>query len=230
MLVSPQATVFGDTMRNITFSMADMHLYGPAFFDFLKLRKRFFVDQLGWNIPHDENVEMDQYDNPQAHYALVLDGDEVVGGARTLPTTAQWGSHTYMLRDAAQGKLNDIPEDVVMEDVVRGDLLECTRLVISDRLRTHAARSTCLSLIAEGLIDIGAEQGASRLICLSTTTLLRAVRRLGYEADQVGAPYVNCGDGRTYAVLSMSSRRRNPTAPHTTHHMSPQPVHAPSKV
>jgi len=217
-------------MESITFTMADMHLHGPAFFDFLKLRKRFFVDALGWNIPHDDDVEMDQYDNPQASYALVLQDGEVVGGARTLPTTAKWGSHTYMLRDAAQGKLIDIPDNVIGDDVVKDDLLECTRLVISDTLRTHASRSTCLSLIADGLIDIGMRQGASELICLSTTTLLRAVRRLGYEAHQVGDPYVNCGDGRTYAVLSMTSRRPDAAVPRVTHHMSPQPVHAPSKV
>lgn len=43
-------------MENITFNMAQSHVYGTAFYDFLGLRKRFFVDQLGWDIPHDNDV------------------------------------------------------------------------------------------------------------------------------------------------------------------------------
>jgi len=59
-------------MENITFNLSGLHAYGSAFFDFLGLRKRFFVDELGWDIPHDDNYEMDQYDNPSAWYSLVL--------------------------------------------------------------------------------------------------------------------------------------------------------------
>ena len=140
-------------MENITFSLADMHRHGSAFYDYLGLRKRFFVDNLGWNIPHDDQVEMDQYDNPKASYSLVLRDGEVVGGARIMPTTAKWGTHTYMLRDAVQGKLIDIPPSVLGRDIVDEDLWECTRLVIDDSVQTHADRSTCLALIVDGLID-----------------------------------------------------------------------------
>ncbi len=46
-------------------------------------------------------MEMDQYDTPVAHYSIVRDDHgAVVGGARAMATTAIWGSHTYMLRDA----------------------------------------------------------------------------------------------------------------------------------
>ena len=84
-------------MERISFNLTELHLHGSAFFDFLALRKTFFVDQLGWDIPHDDNVEMDQYDNPKAHYSLVLKEGRVVGGMRAMATTAQWGGHTYML-------------------------------------------------------------------------------------------------------------------------------------
>ena len=53
-------------MENVTFNLAQLHTHGAAFYDFLRLRKRFFVDQLGWQIPHDDDVEMDQYDNPDS--------------------------------------------------------------------------------------------------------------------------------------------------------------------
>lgn len=90
-------------MHYTTFDFLGQYLQGDAFCQYLRIRKRFFVDKLGWNIPHDDEVEMDQYDNPCAHYALVLRDTTVVGGARVMPTTASWGRHTYMLRDALRG-------------------------------------------------------------------------------------------------------------------------------
>ena len=44
-------------MENITFNLTQLHRHGTAFFEFLALRKQFFVDQLGWDIPHDDDVE-----------------------------------------------------------------------------------------------------------------------------------------------------------------------------
>ena len=104
-------------MQNITFKLSDLHVHGGAFFEYLALRKTFFVDGLGWDIPHDAIHEMDQYDNPTAWYSLVLRDGKVIGGARCQPTSARWGEHTYMLRDAYEGKLGDIPPDVMIGEI-----------------------------------------------------------------------------------------------------------------
>jgi N-acyl-L-homoserine lactone synthetase len=165
-------------MEQITFNLAQLHLHGTAFFDFLALRKRFFVDELGWDIPHDDSVEMDQYDNPQAYYSVVLRDGEVIGDARVMPTTAKWGNHTYMLRDALKGKLIDIPPSVMKADVETNEMWECTRLVMSNDVDTHADRSKCLGLIVQGLVDVAAEKGASNLMSLSPLALMRALRSL----------------------------------------------------
>jgi N-acyl-L-homoserine lactone synthetase len=216
-------------MENVTFTLSNMHLYGPAFFDFLKLRKSFFVDQLGWDIPHNDSVEMDQYDNPEAHYSVVLRDGVVIGGARAMATTTRWGEHTYMLRDAVCGKLNDIPADIMAVEVARANVWECTRLVMSDDLTTHAERSTCLSLIVGGLVEVAAEHGADQLMSLSPLALMRALRQLGFAADRIGEPYRN-DDGRQYAVLSMPAARATPRLPRTTHLTQPAALHAPAVV
>ncbi|NBR54050.1 MAG: GNAT family N-acetyltransferase [Rhodobacteraceae bacterium] len=216
-------------MENITFDMSTMHMFGSAYFDYLALRKRFFVDTLGWDIPHNDKVEMDQYDNPTAHYSLVLRDGQVVGGARTMATTATWGQHTYMLRDAFAGKLVDIPAEVMPADVANAQMWECTRLVISDDVDTQIDRSECLSLIVGGLIDVAARNGATRLMSLSPISLMRALRELGFDAERIGEPYLNEGDGRRYAVLSMSAVSARPRlhTPHPTHMpQGKQPVHA----
>lgn len=193
-------------MHNITFDLSDLHRYGTAFFDFLKLRKRFFVDVLGWDIPHNDTVEMDQYDNPMAHYSLVLRDGEVIGGARAMATTSSWGNHTYMLRDAVAGRLSSIPNRVMSDEVLTDRVWECTRLVISDEVTGHTDRAQCLHLIVEGLVTLANDHGGSELMSLSPLPLMRALRQLGYSANRIGEPYSNPGDGRQYAVLSMPAR------------------------
>lgn len=193
-------------MKTLTFTFADLHRHGTAFYDFLALRKRVFVDQLGWDVPHDGRVEMDQYDTPQAHYSVVLDNGRVVGGARTMPTTSTWGPHTYMLRDAYQGKLPHIPPRIMPEDIASPGVWECTRLVIDDSLTTAADRADCLRLIVDGLVGIARARGATRMICLSSLALMRALRQLGYDVRQMGESYRNDEDGRRYAVLGMPAR------------------------
>ena len=78
-------------MQNITFNFTELHQHGAAFFEYLALRKSHFVDELGWDVPHNSKVEMDQYDNPGAYYSLVLREGRVVAGARALATSAVWG-------------------------------------------------------------------------------------------------------------------------------------------
>ncbi len=217
-------------MQLVTFKLSDLHLHGSAFFDYLALRKTFFVDGLGWDIPHDDTHEMDQYDNPTAWYSLVLRGGRVVGGARCQSTKARWGQHTYMLGDAYAGKLGDIPADVMAEEVASDAVWECTRLVISDAVTTQAERSRCLQLICDGLVSVAAENGAERLMSLSPLSLVRALRQLGFAAERIGAPYRNEGDGRRYAVLQMpTAERMAPTRPipAATHAPQPMAVHAP---
>ena len=190
-------------MRNITFDLSNLHQHGPAFFDYLKLRKQFFVDTLKWDVPHNDDYEMDQYDNPTAWYSLVVRNGEVLGGARVMPTTSSWGEHTYMLRDAYQGKLGGIPDRAMPSEIATPQVWECTRLCMSDGLRSHVERSRCLSMIVNGLVDIAVDHGASELLTLSTISLMRALRQLGYPADRLGEPYRDPGDGRRYAVLKM---------------------------
>lgn len=200
-------------MRGITFNFSQLHKYGNAFFEFLELRKNFFVDELGWDIPHDHTLEMDQYDNPTAWYSLVIRDNEVIGGARAMSTTAKWGQNSYMLRDAIRGKLEDIPEAILDHEVATDAVWECTRLVISRDVDTQVERGQCLKLIVDGLMDVAAGAGADELMSLSPIALTRALRQLGFDAKRIGEPYLNEGDGRRYAVLSMPTRRHSIAQP-----------------
>ncbi len=214
-------------MENITFDLLSQHRHGPAFFDYLALRKQFFVDTLNWGIPHDSRVEMDQYDNPLAFYSLVLKDGEVIAGARALPTTATWGDHSYMLRDASKGKLHAIP-DLLGREIRTPTVWECTRLVISPSVTSMEDRTRCLDLIVDGLVEIAEERGGEVLMSLSNLWLLRSLRKLGYDAELMCQPYVNADDGHKYAVMSIPVARTMPRMPHPTHMPQPMALHAPS--
>jgi len=190
-------------MHNITFDLSTLHEHGTAFFDYLRLRKTFFVDTLKWDVPHNNDYEMDQYDNPTAWYSLVIEDGKVLAGARVMPTESVWGQHTYMLRDAYQGKLGGIPDRAMPSEIVTPLVWECTRLVLSDELREHTKRRRCLSMVVEGLSEIASDHGASELVTLSTVSLVRALRQLGFPAERLGEAYRDPGDGRNYAVLKM---------------------------
>lgn len=222
-------------MEKITFNLTELHMHGTAFFEFLALRKQFFVDQLGWDIPHDDDVEMDQYDNPKAYYSLVLKDGKVVGGMRAMATTAQWGSHTYMLRDAVDGKLIGIPADIIPHAEVTPNVWEATRVVISDQLATQKERSECLGLVLDGVVEQPTAQGATEIIALCPPVFARTLRQLGYPAKIIGEPYVNLHDERRYVAMAMPAVRRTIA---TAQQVTPLPksarvpqeltVHAPS--
>jgi len=222
-------------MEKITFNLTELHMHGTAFFEFLALRKKFFVDQLGWDIPHDDDVEMDQYDNPKAYYSLVLKDGKVVGGMRAMATTAQWGSHTYMLRDAVDGKLIGIPADIIPHAEVTPNVWEATRVVISDQLATQKERSECLGLVLDGVVEQATAQGATEIIALCPPVFARTLRQLGYPAKIIGEPYVNLHDERRYVAMAMPAVRRTiATAQHATQLpksarvLQEHTVHAPS--
>ncbi|MBC7738938.1 MAG: GNAT family N-acetyltransferase [Candidatus Saccharibacteria bacterium] len=190
-------------MENIRFDFSDFHQHGHAFYEFLQLRKKVFVDAMKWDVPHNDAVEMDQYDTPVAHYSLVLRDGVVVGGARTMATTAVWGEHTYMLRDAWSGKLPHIPRHVMSVEIASPEVWECTRLVISDSLVSQVDRSTCLALVVDGLVEMARARGATTLISLSPVPFLRAMRQLGYDVSLLGEAYRSGEDGRQYGVMRM---------------------------
>lgn len=232
-------TTIGNIMERISFNLTELHLHGSAFFEFLALRKTFFVDHLGWDIPHDDDVEMDQYDNPKAYYSLVLKDGRVVGGMRAMATTAQWGSHTYMLRDAVDGKLIGIPADIIPQAAVTPNVWEATRVVISDELTTQAERSECLALVLDGVVEQASAQGATEIIALCPPVFARTLRQLGYPAKIIGSPYTNMHDDRRYVAMAMPAvmraaarvERIEPAIiPKSTHLATPEAVHAPSKL
>jgi acyl homoserine lactone synthase len=194
-------------MHFVTFDFTNFHKFGSTFYDYLGLRKRYFVDELNWEIFHDDHVEMDQYDNPMAHYSVVIQDGKVVGGARMAPTSAKWGNTTYMLNDVTRGLLPKIPDQIYKENFKTNTVWECTRLVVSNELKGMRNKVNCLNQIVDGVVAEASTFGAQDLICLSPPTLPRMFRSFGYDCKQISDPYTCPEDGRKYAVLMMPAAK-----------------------
>jgi N-acyl-L-homoserine lactone synthetase len=194
-------------MHFVTFDFKNFHKFGSTFYDYLGLRKKYFVDELNWDIFHDDHVEMDQYDNPLAHYSVVIKDGQVVGGTRMAPTSAKWGDATYMLKDVADGKIPKIPSQIYVDNFETDLVWECTRLVVSSELKSMRERISCLSLIFDGVVKESAPLGAKQLIGLSQQTFPRLFRSFGYDCKQISDPYTCPEDGKKYAVLMMPAAK-----------------------
>lgn len=197
------------TMTATTFGFRDLGTHGAELTQFLRLRKRFFVDTLCWSIPHDDDMEMDQYDNPTAHYSVALRDGRVVGGARIMRYDAQWGANGCMMADAARGTLPDIPASAVPASGLYAHASECTRLVLCDSLRAAPEREAALSIVVDGLVRLAQGLGTPELVTLTVPAFARSLRKMGYDASQIGDRWRSAQDGRSYAVLHMPAARND---------------------
>lgn len=126
-----------DTFRLMT--LAD--IADPALQRYFDLRKRVFVDQLGWDIPVCEYGEIDQYDRDETFYIVAERDGECVGGLRLNPTTSKFSyrgqDYSYMIRDAKLGLLSSISPELIDQTPPQDPTIwEMTR-VISQKEPVH---------------------------------------------------------------------------------------------
>ncbi|WP_235857756.1 acyl-homoserine-lactone synthase [Marimonas lutisalis] len=173
-------------MRATTMSFGSMHQYGELFVNYMKTRKRVFIDQLGWNLPQADGMEFDQYDNPLSQMVVVHEYGEILAGIRLSPTTAKVGLHSYMLRDAQLGLLENIPRDVLFfEAPVDPTVWEATRVFITDSV--NASRRPEIQRILVGtMIRTAVQHGANSIIGIVPSIYARWLRRLDLDAVPVG--------------------------------------------
>lgn len=197
-------------MQLHVFNYLDQYKHGSVYREFLGLRKRVLVDGLGWQIPHNSEVEEDQYDNPTAVYSVVRANGAVIAGARAAPCNSQWGEWSYMLKDARDGKIDAIPKDLLQTYPESASTWECTRFVSANtgfaRQSSWAAEQmeTATKLVVAGLCEFAFDQGAEHLMSLSPLGLGRLLRSFGYQAKTAGGGYRCREDGRRYRPFFMT--------------------------
>ncbi|QFS83759.1 Isovaleryl-homoserine lactone synthase [Roseivivax sp. THAF40] len=191
-------------LRTAELSIHTQARYGDLYPEFLRARKRVFIDQKGWNLPNVDGMEFDQYDTPQSVSIAIHDFGQVLAGIRLLPTTAKCGCYSYMLRDAQRGLLTDIPAHVLYESAPVADhVWEATRLFVSSDVPAERRSVVQAQLMIE-MASIAVRHGASHVIGIVPAVFRRWMGRLGLSALPLGPQLVIDGDKTQAAVMHVA--------------------------
>lgn len=164
--------------------------------EFHHLRKRIFVEDMGWQVPVDDDFEIEQYDCAETVYLIAHDTKfgGVLGGARLLNTshTSADGSTSYMIRDAYLGRLPGIPATICSKAPPRGDdVWELTRII-------SFGQTNLGPKILQVANEFLADQAARTCLFLGSPAFMRMARSMGFRARALG-PIHNNEDGRFLA-------------------------------
>lgn len=195
-------------VRVTTLSIDNFHLYGELFANYLKARHAVFINQKGWDLPSTRGMEFDQYDTPLSKAVIVHEYGTILAGIRLMPTTAECGQYSYMVRDAQRGLLENIPRDILFfEAPVKPEIWEATRLFVSPCVSSER-RLTIQTLLIEQMATAAREAGARHVIGIVPAVFSRWMNRLGMNAIPVG-PVLNIGGDRSQAALMDVRQARN---------------------
>lgn len=161
----------------------------PAVDDFLKLRKRIFVDQYGWDLMVTDGRERDQFDNENAVYCLIYRHDQIVSGFRAIRTDHDYLACSLFPKLAA---IRSFPK--------RRDYWEISRfgvLPLGDR-REAAKRNYCL------MFRFGQIQQATAFVALADVTYERFLKFLGIRTRRYGPPQVIGADRFGKPILALA--------------------------
>ncbi|MEM7522601.1 MAG: acyl-homoserine-lactone synthase [Pseudomonadota bacterium] len=187
-------------MQTSIFGFGELNEYGSIWWKSLQARKNIFVDECGWDIPHNSQVEFDGYDRPDTSYIVVHDDDVIYGGIRLIPTTGVWGPHTSMIGDAYEGKLDNIPRDLVDFYCPEPNVFEASRIFVN--VKDHRRRLTTLYKLFDSAIQELHRRGGDIIISINPVSMMKPIRRSGLSSIQAGRSLFYGGD--EHAVIATS--------------------------
>lgn len=173
-------------------------LEGPS--DFFRLRKRVFVDDLGWKLSTIADKEMDLYDNELAIYCLVRLQSRLVAGARLhrLPSDLAMGQTLFA--DASQGRIAEIPADIFEGLRIERGAWDCTRFLAARGL-TSVVRRQATEKLLHLICKIVQGNGDRWAYGISSDPMIRLVQSHGVSTFCHGKSSVCCDDGIRYRAV-----------------------------
>lgn len=154
-----------------------------AMYEMHRDRKRVFVDQLKWDVPHSDELEIDNFDNEAAEYLLISDlgTHEHLGSMRLLPTDRP---HILggLFAELCEGEVPAGP-----------DIREITRLCLSRRLKS-ADRRLVFHRLTTALAEYALLSGISAYTAVTSMHWLTQALALGWRCRPLGLPQVIGGE------------------------------------
>ena len=188
-------------METICLTWETAHHFGNLWYQQHRIRKALFVDQYGWSVPHNNDVEWDCYDNPNTQYVLTHIDGRIIAASRFNPCSFDGGTFSYMIRDAVLGRLPSIPNDILENPPVDHRTWEATRFAVDPNLPLPD-RNTALAENARAIAQAAKSIGAHSLIALMQPAFIRWLKQASLPAERIG-PVVRDESGSRICVIHM---------------------------
>jgi N-acyl-L-homoserine lactone synthetase len=145
-----------------------------------RLRRRVFKDRLDWTVSVSNGLEADQYDNLSPTYLLGIDGQDVVGCVRLLPTTGR-----NMLADTFPVLLDGRAAPTSTR------IWESSRFCVDTKnvaaTAVNGFREATFLLFA-AMIEWGQQHDLQAIATVTDLRMERILRRAGWGLDRLGDP------------------------------------------
>lgn len=149
--------------------------YNPAAIQaFAEFRKNLFVDQLGWELSCQGDLEVDQYDQDYTVYCILYCGNMIVGGWRAVRTDFPYLSQE-IFPDLA--RLRSYPE--------RADIWEISRF---GYMQSVDDQGQCSRVLYSLMFRFAMSRWCSSLVAVADIFHERLLRQLGIQTIRYGLP------------------------------------------
>ena len=153
------------------------HLYESYFDPYFRLRHDIYVKQRKWMaLDRPDGLEKDQFDTDDAVYLFCIDGGQLIGAMRALPTLMP----TLM---------SDIfPYLNIRGPIRRQDVFELSRVFVIPERRGEHAGPRVEMLLLTAITEYGISIGLTGFSIVLESWWLPRFERIGWKAQPLGMP------------------------------------------
>jgi len=175
------------TIRIVTSD--NRHLFEDCLEDMFKMRARAAIEEMGWNIPIDDNKrDIDQFDYPDTIYILHYNTDGTIGGcARLNPTT-----RPHLISDIfASMCFSEVPS--------APDIYTYSRYLIERQGKSQKEYMNSWILIGQAVNEYCVEHGIKQVTWLARKRLYQMAAGV-WKTRPLGPPRFFKDDQKTYVA------------------------------
>jgi N-acyl-L-homoserine lactone synthetase len=143
--------------------------------DFQWVRKRIFLDRMGWGIQVNDYKEVDEFDSEHSHYVVSVHDNEIIGGVRLTPSQAP--NLTYETFSKYFGSIPAQRNSQLLEISHFG--LEMTHNVTASLLRSKTVD------LFVAMLKFAIKYGYKEIITVVDTRMERVLHLSGWEIRRI---------------------------------------------
>ena len=157
------------------------HLSEELFVGLAQYRHKVFVEMLGWDLPVQAGLELDQFDRPDTIYVVAREEERVVGVARLLPTV-----RPYLLGEVFPQLMGGVSPPC------SPTVWELSRFAAVDFRNSPSGQFSSPTAVGlfHAALRCARKNGAERVITVSPLGIERLLRKGGISSYRAAPPQI----------------------------------------